>query len=242
MQGIGSLCRCPFVVTKYKADAMKSTPAPSLEYEARLWEAGHRHVAGLDEAGRGALAGPVVAAAVVLPPQSPLDGIWARVRDSKQLKPAERAALAAEIRRAAQAWAVAAVPAAEIDQMGIGPATRLAMYRALATLAVPPDYLLIDWVKLRQVNIPQESLPRADERIVTVAAASILAKVHRDELLVELDRQFPHYGFAAHKGYGTRSHREALARHGPCPVHRFSFAPLARPATFFPDPRPGQEP
>ncbi len=201
---------------------------PTLLYEMTLWQEGYRCVAGIDEAGRGALAGPVVAAAVIAPPFCALDGVWAAVRDSKQLTPARRTALAAIVREQALAWGVGAVSAAEIDATGIAPATRKAMALAveMAAEVARADYLLIDWVRLPELLLPQQSLIKADATIVSVAAASILAKVHRDGLLCAWDADFPAYGFAAHKGYGSAAHLAALAAHGPCALHRRTFAPL----------------
>jgi len=207
--------------------------APTFEQEQRLWQTGYRYVAGVDEAGRGALAGPVVAAAAIAPPLSIYAGVWSQVRDSKLLKPASRAELASSIREAALSWGVGSATAAEIDAIGIAPATRLAMQRAIEALAPAPDYLLIDWVKLPRVNIAQRSQAKADMHIVSVAAASILAKVHRDRLLEEFDAQFPGYSFASNKGYGAPAHLSALSAQGPCPVHRYSFAPIARRPSLF---------
>lgn len=206
---------------------------PTFADESRLWQAGYRAIAGIDEAGRGALAGPVVAAAVIVPPGAALTGIWAEVRDSKLLTAAHRNALVHEIQAAALAWGIGATAATTIDQVGIAAATRQAMVAAIQALAVAPDYLLIDWVKLPEVAIRQESLIKADQRIVAVAAASILAKVYRDELLTALDEHYPTYGFAQHKGYGTRAHLAALTADGPCPEHRHTFAPIAQPAMRF---------
>ena len=206
---------------------------PTLEHEMRLWQAGYAAIAGLDEAGRGALAGPVVAGAVILPKNIRQEGIWAEVRDSKMLTPVQRDEMAGRIRSAAAGWAVGEASAQEIDEIGIAPATRLAMQRAIHTLTASPDYLLLDWVRLTIVNLPQESYTKGDQRIVSISAASILAKVHRDSLLVEMDRIYPRYGFARHKGYGAASHLAAIAAHGPCPQHRQSFAPLRPARTLF---------
>jgi len=210
-----------------------SRAMPTLAHERRLWSAGRRAVAGVDEAGRGALAGPVVAAAVILPPGCDHCGVWAEVCDSKLIAPAVRASLAEQIKAEALAWAVGVVAPAIIDQVGIGEATRQAMIQAVEQLQPPADYLLIDWVRLSQIATPQESWVKADQQIVSVAAASILAKVTRDALLVELDAAFPGYGFGAHKGYGTRAHRQAIATRGPCAAHRHSFAPIAQRPTLF---------
>lgn len=195
-----------------------------------LWTQGYRRVAGIDEAGRGALAGPVVAAAVIVPPFAALEGIWAEVRDSKMLAPARRATLAEFIRAQALAWGVGVVGCEIIDACGIASASKQAMVAALHGLE--PDALLIDWVRLPMLALPQQSLVKADATIVSVAAASILAKTHRDALLVALAEQFPAYGFAAHKGYGAPAHLEAIRRCGPCPHHRLSFAPLCQHSLF----------
>lgn len=207
--------------------------SPDLSYESRFWRAGCQYVAGVDEAGRGALAGPVAAAAVVLRPNTSFGGVWAEVRDSKLLQPAVRTQLADAIQAEAAAWAVGMVEACDIDRIGIAAATRRAMTQAIAGCCPAPDALLIDWVRLPLVNLPQVCEAKADSRMVSVAAASILAKVARDRLMAELELVFPIYGFAGHKGYGTRSHLAALAAWGPCPQHRRSFAPVAAMPTLF---------
>lgn len=184
-------------------------------------------MAGLDEAGRGAWAGPVVAAAVVLPStRSDLLQTLAGVRDSKTVSAARREALLDIICEIALAWGVGVTPPGEIDQVGIVPATRTAMIRALDSLSPPADYLLIDYLALPQVRLPQYSLPKGDARVLSIAAASIVAKVSRDRMMIELDAQIPGYGFARHKGYGTAAHRAALTELGPSEVHRLSFAPV----------------
>jgi ribonuclease HII len=203
---------------------------PTLDQEERLWQAGYRHVAGVDEAGRGALAGPVVAAAVIIPAHSQCRGVWADVCDSKLLTPAQRATLAPHIQAAAAAWSIGVVDAATIDAIGIAAATKAAMRAAIHGLAPQPDFLLIDWVRLPEAQIPQESRVKADRDLVSVAASSILAKVWRDEHMTTLHERHPLYGFAKHKGYGTAAHHAALAEHGPCPEHRHSFAPIVRPS------------
>lgn len=210
-----------------------SRSTPTLERERRCWQDGYAIVAGIDEAGRGALAGPVTAAAVVVPSSAALVGIWSQVRDSKLLTATRRQELASEIKGSALAWGIGNTPPASIDQIGVAAATRQAMVVAVAALSPQPDYLLIDWVKLPIVNIAQESFAKADRLCVSVAAASILAKVHRDELMVELGRVYPQYQFAANKGYGSQAHRDAIARCGPCPEHRYSFSPLANRPTLF---------
>jgi ribonuclease HII len=206
---------------------------PSLGMEQQLWAAGYRYIAGVDEAGRGALAGPVVAAAVVIGPESAEQSPWHLVRDSKQLAPPQRTRLEASIKAVAVAWGIGCVPAAVIDQIGIAAATRQAMAQAIQSLTPAPDYLLIDWVRLPLVNIPQHCAAKADATMVSVAAASILAKVHRDRLMVALDAEHPAYGFAAHKGYGAAAHLAALTHLGPCPEHRHSFAPIAQAPGLF---------
>ncbi|MGD9144225.1 MAG: ribonuclease HII [Anaerolineae bacterium] len=200
---------------------------PGLDHEQRLWAGGYRCVAGLDEAGRGAWAGPVVAAAVILPPGDPaLARNLLGIRDSKQLTPAQREVFLATIQQHALAWGVGAVAPAGIDELGIVPATRKAMHLALQALSPPADYLLVDYLRLPEVALPQTSMPKGDARILSIAAASIVAKVSRDRMMVELDAQYPGYGFGRHKGYGTAQHRAALAALGPSPTHRLSFAPL----------------
>lgn len=213
-------------MAKNRSSNPTSAP-PTLTEEMRLWQAGYSHVAGLDEAGRGALAGPVVAAAVIVSPHAAQTGVWAAVTDSKLLSAAERTMLEAEIQAAALAWGIGVVGATQIDSIGIAAATRQAMMAAVAALSVPADYLLIDWVRLPHCPVPQESYTKADQRIVSVAAASILAKVYRDRLLTALDEAYPAYGFARHKGYGTAAHLAALEQQGPCLEHRHSFAPIA---------------
>jgi len=210
---------------------------PTLQQEKRLWQLGYHQIAGIDEAGRGAWAGPVVAASVIVPAHSEQYteqlNIWTKVADSKLLSPATRRQLAQEIRDKAVAWGVGVVSALIIDRIGIAAATRQAMAQAIAALTPTPDYLLLDWVKLPQVTLPQESFVKADQHIVSVAAASILAKVHRDQLLTELQNVYPAYSFARHKGYGTAEHLTTLKRYGACAEHRHTFAPVAQCATLF---------
>jgi ribonuclease HII len=203
---------------------------PTLDWETRLWRQGYRRVAGLDEAGRGAWAGPVVAAAVVLPSG---DGELARhlegVCDSKLLTPARREELLEVIARHALAMGVGAVAPAAIDRVGIVAATRQAMALALQVLWPPAECLLVDFLRLPGVPLPQECMPRGDALVLSIAAASIVAKVSRDRMMAGLERVFPGYGFARHKGYGTEQHQAALAALGPSAAHRLSFAPLHRP-------------
>lgn len=202
---------------------------PTLEEESGLLACGYRWVAGVDEAGRGAWAGPVYAAAVVLPLGRPdLLEALSGVRDSKLLSPRRREALSRRVREVALAVGVGWAEVEEIDGLGILPATRLAMVRALRQISGPVDALLLDFVSLPEVSLPQRALPRADARCLSVAAASIIAKVERDRRMVEMDRAYPGYGFARHKGYGTPQHRQALQRLGPSPLHRRTWGPLLR--------------
>jgi len=200
--------------------------SPDLSFEQALWGAGWVQVAGIDEAGRGALAGPVACAAVILPPEPNLMRSLAGVRDSKQMRPAQREYWAGRIQEAASACAVAYASPEEVDQIGILPATHLAAQRAVQVLAVHPEHLLLDYLFLVDCELPQTSLIKGDQRSLSIAAASVLAKTSRDARLRELDQHYPGYGFAVHKGYGTAVHLAALQRLGPCPVHRFSFHPL----------------
>lgn len=198
-----------------------------LDLEQELWETGHCLIAGLDEVGRGAWAGPVVAAAVILPPPpAPLVSLLGRVDDSKQLSPAARERVAVAIRDCALAIGIGSVPACEIDRIGIVPATRLAMLQALAGLSLKPDFLLLDYLTLPDTPLPQRGVPHGDALSLSIAAASVVAKVDRDHWMAGQDLCYAGYGFAGHKGYGTAKHQEALRRLGPCPLHRLSFQPL----------------
>jgi len=196
-----------------------NAPEQALRYH------GYRVIAGVDEVGRGALFGPVVAAAVILPEKT---GVLARMglKDSKQLDRAQREKLDARVRRMALAVGVAEVDAATIDRINIYQASRLAMRLAVEALSVAPDHLLID-AMLLDLPCPQTRLYYGDALCLSIAAASVVAKVHRDALLRDLDARYPGYGLAAHKGYATPEHRRALAAHGPCPLHRRTFAPVA---------------
>jgi ribonuclease HII len=194
----------------------------ALEEAARL--RGALRIAGLDEVGRGPLFGPVVAAAVILPTGCRLQGLT----DSKKLSEKQRNRLDPEIRLNAVAWAIAAVDAETIDRINIRQASLLAMRLAVQQLALSPDFLLIDGRDTIEWNCPQQAVIHGDAISLSIAAASVLAKVHRDRLLVELDRQFPGYGLAQHKGYCSLQHIEALARLGPTPLHRKSFHPVSQ--------------
>lgn len=193
----------------------------SSRFERAARKLGWTRIAGLDEAGRGALFGPVVAAAVILNPKRRIVGL----DDSKQLAPDRRAVLAARIREHAFAWSVAEIDAQRIDAWNIYQASRQAMTAALQQLTIIPDYLLIDAIQL-DVLIEQKALIKGDCRSISIAAASILAKTHRDARMEEWDAIYPQYGLAQHKGYATPEHLEALRQHGPTPLHRYSFAPV----------------
>ncbi len=181
-------------------------------------------IAGVDEAGRGPLAGPVYAAAVILDPARPIAGL----RDSKALSAGQRERLAVEIRACSLAWAVAAADVAEIDALNILQATLLAMRRAVEALAPAPTQALIDGNRVPRLACPARAIIKGDRDVASISAASILAKTARDARLVELHVLHPLYGFAQNKGYGTPDHLAALERHGPCPAHRRSFAPVSR--------------
>ncbi|MDG1945355.1 MAG: ribonuclease HII [Halioglobus sp.] len=179
-------------------------------------------LAGVDEVGRGPLAGKVVAAAVILDPQYPIEGL----RDSKKLSPSRRDELAKIIRERALAWSIASASVAEIDEINILQASLLAMHRAVGALNPEPEYVLVDGNRLPQWDYASEPVIGGDDRVPAIAAASILAKVHRDNELVALDSVYPGYGFAAHKGYPTARHLKALQTLGVTPIHRRSFAPV----------------
>ena len=181
-------------------------------------------LAGVDEVGRGPLAGDVVAAAVILDPQYPIVGL----RDSKKLSASRREELARAIRKHALAWSIASASVAEIDELNILQASLLAMHRAVQGLDPQPGYVLVDGNRLPRWHYPSAAVVRGDDRVPAIAAASILAKVYRDSALVELDKQYPGYGLAAHKGYPTAAHLQALNRLGVTPLHRRSFAPVKK--------------
>jgi ribonuclease HII len=199
-------------------------PTDLFETEAR--RCGYRLVAGLDEAGRGPLAGPVVAAAVMLPRRCQLAGL----NDSKQLTETERERLYEEIRQRAVGIGVGQASEREIDAMNILEATRLAMSRAIQALPAMPDYLLLDAIELSAVSLPQRAIIKGDTLSVSIAAASVIAKVTRDRLMEGYHRQYPQYNFQAHKGYGTVEHLRMLAAHGPCAIHRRTFRPVGEAA------------
>jgi ribonuclease HII len=198
---------------------------PHTLFESQLWKSGLLHVAGLDEAGRGALAGPVAVGAVILPrAKALLTRTLAGVRDSKQMTPLERETLAPRIKETALTWSVGFASAEEIDLQGIVCATRLAALRALDDLSLVPQYLLTDFrLELPQLDISQTALVKGDALCLSIAAASVLAKTARDALMYELDLCYQGYGLGKHKGYGTQSHRSALERLGFSAIHRKSF-------------------
>lgn len=199
---------------------------PTLDHESRLWEEGYTRVAGIDEVGRGPLAGPVVTAAVIFDPSNAHE--WSGLfTDSKQMTERRREEAHKELIGAGVAHGIGACSPEEIDEIGIGVATRLAMARAIEALDPAPEYLLIDAVKLESLRLPQTSIIKGDAVSLTIAAASVIAKVTRDRLMAGVfEEQFPQYGFASHKGYGTAVHMEALRKHGPCSIHRVSFRPV----------------
>ncbi len=221
---------------------------PTLIYEQALWQSGFTYIAGIDEAGRGAWAGPVSAAAVILPPDPSILDTLHLVRDSKLMTPLARETWAPRIQAAALTWGIGFASSEEIDIIGILPATKLAAIRALSNLSpVPPsfpnssstnplspriplpDYLLTDYLIFPAIDLPQTALVKGDQLSLSIAAASVLAKTARDAVMRTLDSHYPAYGFARHKGYGTRLHQQAIHRWGLCAIHRKSFSiPLVR--------------
>lgn len=208
-----------------KFDDSLLPPSPDFSFEQSLWNHGWQYVAGIDEAGRGALAGPVAAAIVIFPPSTSLQ-VLEGVRDSKEMTHSTRAEWALRLGDVALSWEVGFASSREIDLLGIVPATRLAAQRAIACLQVQPQHILLDYLLLPDSPISQTSLIKGDARSMSIAAASIFAKTTRDALLCSLDTQYPGYGFAQHKGYGTAAHMAAITRRGPSPIHRLSYKPL----------------
>ena len=198
---------------------------PTFDEENTVWQSGHRYIAGIDEVGRGPLAGPVVAAAVILPGDFEAD--WkSLVNDSKQLSPALREELFPYITKIAISFGVGQSDVKTIDSRGIAKATRLAMKKAVDQLTPSPDFLLVDYLFIPEIKLPQKGITHGDCLSFSIACASIIAKVTRDRLMVELDKVYPEYKFADHKGYGTPEHLECLQRLGPSPIHRCSFQPV----------------
>ena len=203
----------------------KNLQTPSFTEEEMLEAQGYQYIAGIDEAGRGSLAGPVVAAAVILPCH--IEGPWLnQVKDSKQLSPARRESLFHHIHEVAISMGIGVVPHKIIDARGIIKATRLAMKLAIGQLSPPPEFLLIDYMRLPEVPLPQKGITNGDSLCFSIACASIIAKVSRDHLMRELDGTYPGYGLAQHKGYCTKGHLACLCRLGPSPIHRQSFKPV----------------
>jgi ribonuclease HII len=201
--------------------------SPNMLFEQALWQQGFLRVAGIDEAGRGPLAGPVCAACVLFPPREELETLLAGVQDSKQMAAEDRVYWAEEIKACAVGYGIGFASAEEIDERGIVPAIHLAVERALAQLPCPVDHLLVDYLTV-PVSIPQTPLVKGDARSLSIAAASVIAKTARDALMIGLDAEYPGYGFASHKGYGTPAHLEAISVLGPCSLHRRSFRPISQ--------------
>jgi|HubBroStandDraft_6_1064221.scaffolds.fasta_scaffold62216_5 ribonuclease HII len=207
------------------------------KYEKAARSQGATTIAGVDEVGRGALFGPVVAAAVILPPDTRIRGL----RDSKQLVREDRERLAKVVECKALAISIAEVDAETIDRVNIYQATRIAMSSAVARLSFAPDHLLIDAMRL-DLECAQTSIIYGDSLSISIAAASVIAKVYRDGRMRELDREYPQYGLASHKGYSTPQHLAALEKHGPCPLHRKSFSPVAQTTLPWDNPLPSEDP
>jgi ribonuclease HII len=209
---------------------MSAKYSDRFEFERALWRQNLTRVAGVDEAGRGPLAGPVVAAAAILPAKWAESGLPQQIEglnDSKQLTEIQREKFFAFLTACGEVeFAIAQIDAALIDEINILQATHRAMNAALARLNPPPQHALVDGRPVKTMRVPQTAIVKGDARSYSIAAASVLAKVTRDRLMLEFDRQWPAYGFAGHKGYGTARHLAAIAVHGPCPIHRKSFAPL----------------
>jgi len=205
---------------------MTICPAPGFTWEVELWKVGYETVGGIDEAGRGSWAGPVYAAVVVFSPEDIPTELIGHVRDSKQLSSGQRQKLAGAIKKASLDWGIGHATNHEIDALGIVPATRLAAKRAIMRLVRPPDFLMLDYLILEDLTMPQVALVRGDQQVLSIAAASILAKTGRDDHMNQLDTLYPAYSFETNKGYGTAAHQRALRRVGICPIHRMSFKPV----------------
>lgn len=198
--------------------------SPTLKLENQLKRQGYKYIAGIDEAGRGTLAGPVVVATVIMNYESGIMNYG--IRDSKLLTPKKREELFKIITKKALAWGVGKTSEKIIDRIGIAKANVLAVKKTLEALKVKPDYLLLDGGIKLKIKIPQKTIIKGDTKVFSIACASILAKVTRDRLMIKLDKKYPQYGFAQHKGYGTQAHIKAIKKYGPCPIHRRSFAPI----------------
>jgi ribonuclease HII len=202
---------------------LRKTCFPTLEFEQYLWAHNCSRIAGIDEAGRGAWAGPVSAAAVILPPDQHISTLLAGVRDSKLMTPLSRAAWAPRIRSCCLAWGIGFSSPEEIDLLGILPATKLAALRAIGSMTHSPDYLLTDYLIFPEVELPQTALIKGDQLSLSISAASVLAKTARDALMDSLDEQYPGYHFSRHKGYGTSLHLQSIHKLGRSEIHRKSF-------------------
>lgn len=201
-------------------------PKPNLDIERSLWQSGFKHIAGVDEAGRGPLAGPVVAAVVILPDDPQLEDTLSMVNDSKILSEKQRFLALETIQATAVDYQTGVVSAKEIDENGILNATREAVWRAANKLTIQPDHFLLDYLLHSEITVPQTSLPKGDARSLIIACASVVAKETRDNMMREYNEKYPAYGFARHKGYGTKFHRKQIDNLGPCPIHRLSFHPF----------------
>jgi ribonuclease HII len=214
-------------MTRVKFNLSLLPASPHINFETALWQSGVTLVAGIDEAGRGALAGPVAVGAVILPHDNPdLMHALHGVHDSKQMSAAQREIWAEIIKQVALSWSVAYSQADEIDDMGIVDATCLAAGRAVNTLDLHPQHLLVDYMHLPEINLPQTALVKGDARVLSIACASVLAKTTRDALMEAYEVAFPGYGFGRHKGYGTKLHLIRIEERGACTLHRRSFRPL----------------
>ena len=209
-----------------KFDLSLLPPSPNLDFEQELWQSGIKYVAGIDEAGRGALAGPVAAGVVILPNEPDVGKDLHGVRDSKQLTAKAREQWYEVIFQTALSCQVGFASAEEIDEISIVPATRLAAIRAIAKVNPAPQHLLIDWISIPGAGLPETSLVKGDMRSLSIACASIMAKVKRDKYLRQMEDTYPGYEFISNKGYGTAKHRAAISELGVCTIHRQSFAPM----------------
>lgn len=211
---------------KHSAAGRVIAPGPDFSFESLLWDRGVRFVAGVDEAGRGALAGPVAAGVIVFDIACVDTTKLSGVRDSKKMTARARSAWASRLPGFAISSGVGFASAEEIDRLHIVPATRLAIQRALEALSVVPEHILIDYLVLPEIDLPQTTIVKGDNLSLSIAAAAVLAKTARDQFMIEQHRSYPEYAFHLHKGYGTLAHRQAIIKHGPCPIHRYTFAPL----------------
>ncbi|MEI6290650.1 MAG: ribonuclease HII [Chloroflexota bacterium] len=196
---------------------------PDLQYESSARQKGFQIIAGIDEAGRGAWAGPIISAAVILPDDPGISGLLSGVRDSKLMTGKQRVYWAEIIKDQAAAWAVGVVTSSEIDEIGILPANRLSMQRAIESLSIPPDYHLFDFIHWKNCPFIGEKLVKGERKSLSIAAASVIAKTHRDNLMINLEEIVPGYDFYRHKGYGTKLHRQAIHKLGLSEIHRKSF-------------------